>query len=57
MKPANRLSDAALHLSRHSLSNSGGKKLPELGAGPGKGIASFRNGLKELDKPGKKVIS
>ncbi len=25
----------------------GGKKLPELGAGLGKGIASFKNGLKE----------
>ncbi|MHB8810505.1 MAG: twin-arginine translocase TatA/TatE family subunit [Desulfobulbaceae bacterium] len=35
----------------------GGKKLPELGAGLGKSITSFRNGLKELDKPEKKVIS
>jgi sec-independent protein translocase protein TatA len=25
----------------------GGKKLPELGAGLGKGIASFKSGLKE----------
>ena len=35
----------------------GGKKLPEPGAGLGKSFASFRNGLKELDKPEKKVIS
>lgn len=29
----------------------GGKKLPELGAGLGKGIASFKNGLKEPKEP------
>lgn len=28
----------------------GGKKLPELGAGLGKGIASFKNGLKEPEQ-------
>jgi len=31
----------------------GGKRLPEIGQGLGKGIASFKNGLRELD-PGKK---
>lgn len=31
----------------------GGKKLPELGAGLGKGITSFKKGLKELDEPDK----
>lgn len=35
----------------------GGKKLPELGAGLGKGIASFKKGLSEPDKPEKNVIS
>lgn len=29
----------------------GGKKLPELGAGLGKGISSFKKGLKEVDTP------
>lgn len=28
----------------------GGKKLPELGAGLGKGIASFKQGLQNTDK-------
>lgn len=28
----------------------GGKKLPELGAGLGKGIASFKKGLKEPEQ-------
>jgi len=28
----------------------GGKKLPELGAGLGKGIASFKKGLSDVDK-------
>ncbi len=28
----------------------GGKKLPELGSGLGKGISSFKKGLKEIDK-------
>ena len=27
----------------------GGKKLPEIGAGLGKGITSFKNGLKSTD--------
>ncbi len=27
----------------------GGKKLPEVGAGLGKGIASFKRGLREVD--------
>ena len=35
----------------------GGRKLPELGAGLGKGIASFKKGLNELDKPNQKIIS
>jgi sec-independent protein translocase protein TatA len=28
----------------------GGKKLPELGSGLGKGITSFKKGLKEIDE-------
>lgn len=28
----------------------GGKKLPELGAGLGKGIKSFKNGLKDVEE-------
>jgi len=28
----------------------GGKKLPELGAGLGKGIASFKKGISDADK-------
>ena len=28
----------------------GGKKLPELGSGLGKGISSFKKGLTEIDK-------
>ena len=35
----------------------GGKKLPELGSGLGKGIKSFRKGLKEIDEPKKEVTS
>jgi sec-independent protein translocase protein TatA len=35
----------------------GGRKLPELGAGLGKSIASFKKGLNELDKPEQKIIS
>ena len=31
----------------------GGKRLPELGAGLGKGISSFKKGLREIDKPEK----
>ncbi len=29
----------------------GGKKLPELGQGLGKGISSFKKGLREIDSP------
>ena len=29
----------------------GGKKLPELGAGLGKGITSFKKGLKDNEEP------
>ena len=28
----------------------GGKKLPELGSGIGKGISSFKKGIKEIDE-------
>ena len=28
----------------------GGKKLPELGSGLGKGISSFKKGIKEIDE-------
>jgi sec-independent protein translocase protein TatA len=35
----------------------GGKKLPELGAGLGKGIRAFKGGLREVEETGKKVIS
>ncbi len=31
----------------------GGKKLPELGQGLGKGISSFKKGLREIDPPEK----
>jgi len=34
----------------------GGKKLPELGAGLGKGIRSFKSGLREVEDAGKDVI-
>jgi sec-independent protein translocase protein TatA len=34
----------------------GGKKLPELGAGLGKGIRSFKNGLREVEESGKKTL-
>ena len=33
----------------------GGKKLPELGSGLGKGISSFKKGLKHIDEPPKPV--
>ena len=36
----------------------GGRKLPELGAGIGKGITSFKKGLKEIDEqPEKKTTA
>ena len=34
----------------------GGKKLPELGAGLGKGIASFKKGLKDVEEGGKAAL-
>ena len=37
----------------------GGKKLPEIGAGLGKGISSFKKGLKEVEEnvPGVKEVT
>ncbi len=29
----------------------GGRRLPELGAGLGKGITAFKKGVKEIEKP------
>lgn len=34
----------------------GGKKLPELGAGLGKGIRSFKNGLRDVEDTGKTML-
>ena len=34
----------------------GGKKLPEIGAGLGKGISSFKKGLKDVEDSGKTVL-
>ena len=34
----------------------GGKKLPEIGAGLGKGIKSFKSGLNEVENAGKKIV-
>ena len=34
----------------------GGKKLPEIGAGLGKGIKSFKNGLREVEDTGKNIV-
>lgn len=34
----------------------GGKKLPEIGAGLGKAISSFKNGLREVEQSGKEMI-
>jgi len=34
----------------------GGKKLPEIGAGLGRGISSFKKGLREVEESGKGVI-
>lgn len=34
----------------------GGKKLPELGAGLGKGISSFKKGLRDVEESGKEII-
>ena len=34
----------------------GGKKLPEIGAGLGKGIKSFKKGLQDVEETGKKTL-
>jgi sec-independent protein translocase protein TatA len=34
----------------------GGKKLPEIGAGLGKGISSFKKGLKDAEDAGKNLV-
>ncbi|MBW2506383.1 MAG: twin-arginine translocase TatA/TatE family subunit [Deltaproteobacteria bacterium] len=34
----------------------GGKKLPEIGAGLGKGIRSFKSGLKDVEDAGKNLV-
>ncbi|MDH3543064.1 MAG: twin-arginine translocase TatA/TatE family subunit [Desulfobulbaceae bacterium] len=34
----------------------GGKKLPEIGAGLGKGISSFKKGLKDVEGAGKNLV-
>jgi sec-independent protein translocase protein TatA len=34
----------------------GGKKLPEIGAGLGKGISSFKKGLKGVEDVGKNLV-
>jgi len=34
----------------------GGKKLPELGAGLGKGIKAFKNGLRDVEDTGKSML-
>ncbi len=34
----------------------GGKKLPEIGAGLGKGIKSFKSGLSEVEDAGKNMV-
>jgi len=35
----------------------GGKKLPEIGAGLGKAISSFKSGLKEVEDTGKELVN
>ncbi len=35
----------------------GGKKLPEIGAGLGKAISSFKNGLRDVEDSGKEIIN
>ena len=35
----------------------GGKKLPEIGAGLGKAISSFKNGLRDVEQSGKGMIN
>jgi sec-independent protein translocase protein TatA len=34
----------------------GGKKLPEIGAGLGKGIRSFKNGMRDVEETGKSLV-
>ena len=34
----------------------GGKKLPEIGAGLGKGIKSFKKGMSEVEETGKSLV-
>ena len=34
----------------------GGKKLPEIGSGLGRAIASFKNGIRDVEDNGKEVI-
>lgn len=35
----------------------GGKKLPEIGAGLGKAISSFKSGLRDVEQSGKEMIN
>lgn len=35
----------------------GGKKLPEIGAGLGKAISSFKSGLRDVEEDGKGIIN
>ncbi|MFH0780379.1 MAG: twin-arginine translocase TatA/TatE family subunit [Pseudomonadota bacterium] len=35
----------------------GGKKLPEIGAGLGKAISSFKNGLRDVEQSGKGILN
>ena len=35
----------------------GGKKLPEIGAGLGNGISSFKKGLKDVEGTGKNLVA
>jgi len=35
----------------------GGKKLPEIGAGLGKGIRSFKKGLQDVEESGKTLVN
>ena len=35
----------------------GGKKLPEIGAGLGKAISSFKNGLRDVEEGGREIIN
>ena len=34
----------------------GGKKLPEIGAGLGKGISSFKKGMRDVEDAGKNIV-